>query len=391
MKHKLIAAAVAGAFVLPGVALAQVTLSGKFGAHLVNAKITNPSAARVAAGTNNSSTFLADNTSIIRFAAQENLGGGLTAIGQYEIRPLIDGGAPTGGAVPVGSTSPVNFVGLRSTNLGTIRLGTMTTWGAVGGGFSAASTAQFSSSGIMNYVQLGGANTSFSASRQRNVIQYDTPNFNNGFRVQASWSSAPLATADLDMNTAMRKGSAWYLTPEFSAGGWKVGWSHANIKTEVAAAAAFAPVDLKADKLYVETNLAGFDIGLTWAKIKAKHGAGFAGPPAIGAGTALANVSKWLLPVRYRMGNNTFGFQYGRSNDDKVQTASDQSARYTALTYAYNFSRRTNVAATYSRMSNAAGGSYQLSSSGGAYSATNAGTNLGENQRWFSVGLNHNF
>lgn len=385
MKQKLMAVAVAGAFAVPGAALAQVTISGKFGVTLSSNKISNVSAAR-AAGVNTSSLGLHDNTSIIQFAAQENLGGGLTAIGQYQLRPLLDGNAPVANAVNTGSTTPINFVGLRSTSWGQLRAGTLSTWGNVGTGFSPNASGQFSSSGLMNYVMIGGAPLSFASSRLGNMIEYTSPKM-GGFHVIGAYSTAPKGQ-DSDHLFAQRKGSAWYLMPEFNAAGWKIGWAHANHKFENTASAT-GSLDLKADKLYVETNLAGIDIGVTWAKIKAKHGVGFG---AVAAGTSLVDVRKWLIPLRYRTGNHTFAMHYGKSNDDRIQ-AGDQSHKYQALAYAYSFSRRTNMALTWAKMNNAAASAADLSSATGAsgYGAAGFSALAGEDQSVIQVSLNHSF
>ena len=72
MNRKLIAIAVAGAFAVPGVAMAQVTVSGKLGIQLSNMRISDALPAR--AGLNTSETFMNDNASIIRIAARESLG-----------------------------------------------------------------------------------------------------------------------------------------------------------------------------------------------------------------------------------------------------------------------------------------------------------------------------
>ena len=92
MNKKLLAVAVAGALGAPGVALAQssVTISGYLKAGFDQVKVTSPSAARSAAGTNLSESRVTDHSSRILFNVVEDLGGGMQAIGQFDLRISMD-------------------------------------------------------------------------------------------------------------------------------------------------------------------------------------------------------------------------------------------------------------------------------------------------------------
>ena len=374
MNKKLIAVAVAGAFGVPSIAAAQVTVSGKFGVQLVNLSISDANVAR--ATFKKSETFLTDNTSIIRFAAVEDLGGGMEAFGQYELRPMLEnGGGATAGVLDVGSKTAVNFVGLRSKAWGSIRAGTDVTFADRGAGLSPNAGAQFSTSGSQAYVNLGGTAVSFSASRQQNLIIYDTPDFGNGFKFTGMWSSNPNGL-DADLATAGRAGRAWYLFPEFNFGSGRVGYKYADIKDDQ------QTWDLKANGIWGEVTIAGIETGLTYSKIKAKL-------PLTGA--TIVDVNKWLIPVRYRFGNSVVAFTYSKSGDDKVQ-AGDQSAKHVMLAYNYNLSKRTNVGITYAKMTNAAGGNFDLTSTTtSGYASAGSSADLGEDQRLIALSLNHTF
>jgi len=323
MNKKLMAVAVAGAFAVPTMAVAQVTVSGKLGIQVTNVKISDFTAARTAAGTPNSSTFVNDNASIIRIGARENLGAGMEAFGQYEIRPNLDSsqgtgtaGASNAGALPVGSATGVSFVGLRSNAWGQLRVGTMPTWGdGQGSGLSPETSQHYSTSGMTNYIMIAGAPLSFSASRQQNVVMYNMPAM-GGFNLGAGWSSNPIGVDDDLLRTGTRKGQAWYLLPNYTVKGiGKFGWAYADIKTEGSATTIY---DIKANKLYWEGALAGVQVGLSYAKITAKAGnaataaaaAVIALTPGATQGTKIADVTKWWIPVRYKVGKNTFGFMY---------------------------------------------------------------------------------
>jgi len=409
MNKKLMAVAVAGAFAVPTLAVAQVTVSGKLGIQLTNFKLSNALPAR--AGTTSSSTFVNDNASIIRIGAREDLGDGMEAFGQYEIRPNLDGSNGTGtaggsvaGALPVGSQTGVSFVGIRSNTFGAIRAGTMPTWGdGQGSGLSPETSQHYSTSGMTNYIQVGGTMVSFSSSRQTNVIMYDAPAIGD-LRISAGWSSNPIGVDDdlsrlATATNTNRKGQAWYFLPNYTVAGiGKFGWAYADIKTETAQASMY---DLKANKLYWEGAVAGVELGLSWAKITMKAAdaasaaalAGTAANQVTGAasGSRVVDVTKWWIPVRYKVGKNTFGFMYIKSADDKVMNG-DQSSKQTSLAYNYSFSNRTNAGVSWIRVKNGANAGYDMTSlTGNGYGAAGASMGQGEGSTVIAVSLNHNF
>jgi len=401
MNKKLMAVAVAGAFAVPTLAVAQVTVSGKLGIQLTNVKISDGIAA-TRAGAPSSSTFVNDNASIIRIGAREDLGGGMEAFGQYEIRPNLDGSAGTGvagasnaGALPVGSMTGVSFVGLRSSAYGSVRAGTMPTWGdGQGSGLSPETSQHYSTSGMTNYIMIAGAPLSFSSSRQSNVVMYDAPAM-GALNISAGWSSNPIGVDDDLLRTGTRKGQAWYFMPNYTVAGLgKFGWAYADIKTETSATTIY---DMKANKLYWEGALAGVEVGLSYAKITAKAGnaATAAASVALTAGatqgTKIADVTKWWIPVRYKVGNNTFGFMYIKSGDDKAQIG-DQGSKQTSLAYNYSFSNRTNAGISWVKIKNAAASGYDITSmTGNGYGAGGASMGSGEDMSLIAVSLNHTF
>jgi len=380
MNKKLIAVAVAGAFAVPGIALAQVTVSGKLGIQLSNMRLTETAVARAAL--NKSETFVNDNATILRISAREDLGGGMEAYGQYEIRPVMDGN--TGGAtgsLPVGSNTGVSYLGIKSNSWGSLRAGTDITWSQNGSGLSTNASQHYSTSPILSYSAIGGAVVSHSSSRSRNLIIYDTPDFKNGFRVTAMWS--PSASNDeADLLTGARKGSSWFLMPQYNGGAWKAGYSYMNMKQD-AVVAATTPWNMKGHKLWGEMNFGGgFEGQLVYTKHKADHGT---------TGVKLADHKKTLLALRYRTGNNTFGVMHGVSADDKIQ-AGDQKYTLTGLSYNYNFSRRTNMGVTWMKLKNAPGINADIASTTTAtYATAGASANAGEDQSLISLSLNHNF
>ena len=401
MNKKLMAVAVAGVFAAPA-AFAQVTVSGKLGIQLTNMSIGNLNAARVA-GANSSTTIVNDNASILRIGAQEDLGGGLQAFGQYEFRPNLDGsntGVTT--SLPVGSTTGVSFIGLRSNSWGQVRAGTMATWceglSSQGGyGLSTEASQHYSLSGMSCYVMTGqttgavaaytGSTTSFSSSRQPNVIMYETPKM-GGFSAQLGWASSPMNNVDNDLNLVGRKGRAWYIMPAYDAGFVKFGYALADIKDNSTPAANSGALDLKAHKLYAQFSIAGVEIAPAWAKVVANQGIAAGG---VAAGTRVVDTRKWWLPIRYKTGNNVFGFLYMKNGDDKVQVG-DQGAKQTALSYNYLLSNRTNIGVSWISLKNNAQAQYDITSlTSNAYGAAGGSLQLGEKMNVLALSLNHNF
>ncbi len=109
MNKKFLTLVLTGALAVPGAALAQVTISGSFRVGVSQQSVSNLTAGspRFNAGGvlgNTSETRVSDNETKIILGAKEDLGAGLTAVGRYEFRPLLDGsGAITAGAAPSGT------------------------------------------------------------------------------------------------------------------------------------------------------------------------------------------------------------------------------------------------------------------------------------------------
>jgi len=118
MQRKLLALAVAGAFAVPGAAIAQVTISGAMRYSVDNAKYSDGSTA-ASVGQGVSKWGLTGHSANIKFQSRENLGGGLTAW-----MALENGFAP-------GRQNGANFgwfgrnsgLGLESTTWGVIMMG----------------------------------------------------------------------------------------------------------------------------------------------------------------------------------------------------------------------------------------------------------------------------
>ena len=182
MQKKLIALAVAGVLAAPVAAMAQsaVTISGVFKESFDNYKVDNPSAAR--AGLNTNEWRVTDNSSRLIFGITEDLGGGMSAIGQLDMRPQLDLSTTNG------LSGGNSWVGVRSTSWGTVTMGRHDLhYGKQPDDIaSKAGSLQAAAVSLMDFTFLGTAIAN--ATRTNNVIRYDSPNW-SGFAFTAAYSA----------------------------------------------------------------------------------------------------------------------------------------------------------------------------------------------------------
>ena len=397
MNKKLLVVAVAGALAAPGVALAQssVTISGIFKASLENIRIGSKVAL-----TNSSENRVADDSSRILFNVVEDLGGGLSAIGQADMRlPMASGNLI--------AMSGNTHVGLRSKSMGRIFVGrqdvhygnTESDMSALAGDLraDAVSLLAFTAGGVA----IAGA------TRTPNIIHYTTPNF-SGFTAIVAYSTGSAGTSSGQANvsnvgavvnattisapqqsdtaTTIRKGSAINFNPNYAASNFQVGYSYWNSKPDGGTAATSsgnANADQRSDKIYGSFKMAGFKVGLSWDKSRLKGNIGAA------AGTTLAERTAFSIPVSYMMGNNGFHFHYTKARDDKATVAQD-GAKMVALSYQYTLSKRTSVGLTYAKITNDAGAAYNLFT-GASLGNSPAAAAAGEDPRLMAATIRHAF
>jgi predicted porin len=401
MRKNLLALTVAATLSTPGLALAQssVTISGFFKVSLENMRIGSPTAARQLAGTNTSENRVADDSSRIIFNVVEDLGGGLQAIGQADLR------------LPMASGNKVGFdgnthVGLRSSSLGRIFVGRQDVhYGNTESDMSVlAGDLRADSVSILAFMANGVAIAN--ASRTPNIIHYTTPNF-SGFTAILAYSTGPTGSAaglpnvsnvgaaaavaataaqQSDLQSTIRKGSALNFNPNFAAANWQVGYSYWNMKPDggQTISAAASQLDQRSNKLYGSFKMAGFKVGLSWDKSKLTGNSG-----AI-SGVKQNERTAWSLPISYIMGNNGFHFHYDRARDDKV-TAVQDGAKMVAFSYQYTLSKRTSVGLTYAKITNDVGAAYNFFTTTSLGNSTNVGAGAGEDPRLFAATIRHAF
>lgn len=363
MNKKLLAVAVAGALALPGVALAQssVTISGFLKMGFDNVKLSNT------AKSPSSETRVQDDSSRIVFNVREDLGGGLAAIAQIDWRVTPDTGTD--------AVSGNNHVGLQSKNWGRIFIGRQDIH-YFNRESNLAAKGSLKADSISLIAFAGGGGTPIAAAtRTTNIVHYTTPNW-GGFTAIVAYSTNPGA-AEADIGSGTRKGRAWHLNPNLRGSNYQVGYSYYNAKADGAGAGS----DQRGDRLYGSYSWGGFMLGLAWDKSKIKNGT---------TGVTTSSRTAWSLPMSYTWGAHEIHGHYTKARDDKSTVAQD-GAKMLALSYAYNLSKRTSMALTYAKITNDAGAFYQPFTSTGALGNAASAAAPGEDPRVIAATLRHAF
>lgn len=368
MNKKLLAVAVASVLAAPATALAQVTISGIFKVGIDQIKINDTT--RTNAGQNR----VIDNSSRILFNVTEDLGGGLAAIGQLDVRFAPDqaGTAPTSNPIGSGNT----WVGLRSSSWGAITLGR---WdlhygkqpddiASKAGALTAAAVS------LMDYVNTATSNVAIAtASRTQNVVKWDSPNW-GGFTVTAAYSTSPLAATEGDMVAgADQKGRGYNFNPAFTASNWQVGASLWQAKSE-----ATNTTEQKGTVVYGYMRFGGWKVGGALNQSKIDNG-----------GVPGSDRRAWTVPASFTTGAHNFYVHYTKADTDDVIGA-NSDAKMLAFAYVYDLSKRTSAGVTYAKIANAANSRYNFFTGTSLGSADTAVVS-GEDPQLIQVTLRHAF
>ncbi|TAK43564.1 MAG: porin, partial [Betaproteobacteria bacterium] len=363
MNKKLLAVAVAGALALPGVALAQssVTISGFLKMGIDNVKLSNtpknPS----------SESRVQDDSSRIIFNVREDLGSGLAAIAQIDWRVTPDTGTD--------AVSGNNHVGLQSKSWGRFFIGRQDLH-YFGRESDLTAKGSLKADSISLLAFAGGGGTPIAgATRTTNVMHYTTPNW-GGFYAVVAYSTNPTA-AEADIGSGARKGRAWNIAPTLAGSNYQIGYSYWSQKADGAGAGS----DQRGDRLFGSYKWGGFKVGLAWDKSKIKTGA---------TGVTTSNRTAWSIPASYSWGAHEIHGHYTKARDDKATVAQD-GAKMLAIAYAYNLSKRTSMALTYAKITNDAGAFYQPFTSTGALGNAASAAAPGEDPRILAATLRHAF
>jgi predicted porin len=422
MQKKLLAVALAGAFGAPSLALAQSSTVQVFGTLYVEYTVRANQGDAVAPGgpggpgavARSNTDFIQTPGSEIGFKGEEKLGGGLSAWFQCASTADVRGDTQNGWC------SRNSAVGLKG-GFGNLYVGVWDTPfkrtvspTAVGGNDTGIWGTAFLLLADSTTDAVGGNRLSFKR-RQKDSINYDSPNF-GGFQVMAAFTSSQPSTATL-ASASNAKPRVYSLGTQYSAGplyvsaGFEqhrqfgaagVGTAVAGIVPEgtkdnawhIGAAYTWGPVRVGGQytrQKFDATTLAGADgdvrvsawhVGVDWS-IVGPHGlrasytaardvkgptgaaAGLTTPVVGGTGGALA------------LGNASgAGYRPGPGGDT--------GANLITLRYVYTFSKRTEFTAGYARLDNDTNAAYRLGGLGTAI-------RNGEKEDAWALGIRHTF
>ena len=331
MNKKLMAVAVAAAMA-PGLALAQssVTISGIFKTGLDNIRMGSRAVG------NSSEWRITDNSSRIIFNVTEDLGGGMQAIAQLDVRFSTDLNTNAAGTPTMGNGGNT-WVGLRGKSWGTVTMGQHDLhYGKQPDDIASKAGALMASSvSLMDSTSAAGVTTAIAGNtRTRNVLRYDTPQWGI-FSGTVAWSANPTGVeADITAANTTRKGQAYNLNPVLTGANWQLGYSYWRQKADVAGAA----TGQRGDVLYGFYRWGGFKIGAAWNKSRVRSD--------LAGGGDVARRTAWTIPASYTWGNHNIYGHYTRAQDDKTTAAVNDSARMWAFAYVYDLSKRTSAGVT---------------------------------------------
>ncbi len=362
MKHLAVAVAAALA---AGAASADtaVAISGKIKTGFEQYKLDN-----VAGGFGNENR-VTDQSSRLIFKVNEDLGGGLRAFTQIDMRLTTDLGA-------LGASGNTH-VGLGG-NWGKVYLGRQDLHYGSGPLEKATSLSDSRQAEVGNgpFSQMNGATIAL-GSRTPNVIVYDSPNF-SGVSGRIAYSTNWAGNEGSGVADQSKDG-AWNLALDYAVGPLKAGYSYWNAKAEGTTDVG----DQRGDKLYGSYSFGSVTVGLGWDRSQLR----------LGAAAPMTKRTAMMLPLTWTGGAHTAAIVYARMGNQSGGAAgqinNDTSANLWRLSYQYALSKRTAVGVHYTRLDNKTNAAYNLFGVGGATGATAA--TAGQDVRQLYFGIGHSF
>lgn len=352
---KILAVAIASAFAAPAfAATSNVDLYGQM----------NVSYDYVESDSTDSRGRVSSNNSHIGFKGAEDLGGGLSAVWQFEYAIQLDqqqfnqafqASSDTQGGNSLRNT----FAGLSSKSLGSLTFGTQ------------ESPLKLSTGPLAVYHNtLADYRSVFTklSTRSDNSVLYTSPNL-TGVQVQAMYGFRNEGGATATEDSKMYAASATYKNGPLYAT-----LAYENNEIDGATAAATAQND--AWRAGVGYTLGDLKLGLAYEDNDVENG----------AGVSTNDGSAWYVSAAYNMGNITLNASY--TDRDEYTSGADNGAKQYAVGVDYNFSKRTSVYALYTEVSNDGAGTNGLGPATGIATVT---TNAGGDSSGFALGMVHKF
>ena len=402
-------------------AFAQVSITGYFGGSYDAFSVGAVNAARTGA---TSETRVSDQSSRIIFGVTEDLGGGLSAIGQFDLRFKIDAAAriqaeanATAGNPTVDPVSSGNqHVGLKKAGVGTLRMGRQDIY--------YGEAANYLPAGLFlaaNPQPLFHSLATANASRTPNLIWFTSDRM-NGVEATVGYSTQPLrvsGTNEVESNmgttTNTGHGGGTYIKLNYANGPLDLTYALVDLKSGYAGGAAYGKntgavgADANSNKdQFGQTLVAkynfnnGFQGSLGYSKEKQ---VAVAGADAVLTATSIAGLSPtllvgssvtaaaWTASGIYTMGANNFVVNFAKRGNtayDGVEQASTGGTQ-TTMAYSYDLSKQTSVGVMYSALKSQSNAGYGMFYQGNNAYGGQVVNMLGETQKMTSIALRKNF
>jgi len=350
MNKKLLATAVVAALAAPMAAQADVSVYGLAGIAVNNLKIDIPGVG------SDSATTLDDPRGNTRLGVRwsEDLGGGLTALGEFEFAPTDLTGAPK---------SFTGNPGGVTTNIKGAQIYTRQTWAGLKGSFGQIEAGTV----LQPYKYAGGVKYdafvgTLAEARGGNGGMLSSAFGQGGYFANAlayrnhmgnvSFALAYSPSDENDTNQ-LYPGSKGDLMANviFKIPGGEVGVAYAKNDTAGNVTSPTTSDGQVNTKIFGKYSFGGgFTVLAQWEKSKSHFSSqeytveGTSLTPFLPVGVELPDIDVKFIGLRYKMGMNLFAFQYGQT--DFKDTGLDKM-KYMALGAHHHFSKKTDVYVAY--------------------------------------------
>jgi len=345
MNKKLLAVAVAGALAAPGLAMAQssVTISGIIKGSFDQFSIGNANSGRSG---NLSETRVSDHSSRIIFNMTEDLGGGLKALGQFDLRFNLDQSSRLTADYTTASTISTISPSVNPISSGNNHIGLAGSWGSVKLGRQDLYYVD-SGSVLPTSTHIGATNqpifhslANLNASRTPNLAWYESPRM-SGIRAVVAYSTNPLRTSgtnevENDLGTGSRKGSGVYGKLDADIGNANVLVAFVNAKSDYTGGTMAAAGDSTGTTMNVKNNERGTTIAGTYnfgGGLKAGMGFSSEKTTTVASGN-VAKANAMMASVAYTTAAHTFAYEYAKVGDQSVNGVSTQGNNAKTNTFA---------------------------------------------------------
>ena len=409
MKKTLIA--MAALVATSAFAQSSVTISGFLPGSYDTFSVKNAGATRTG---NKSENRVTDNSSRIIFGMVEDLGKGLSAVGQVDVRVALDAqqrfapddlpGATKVNPIGFPGATGNNHVGLVSKDMGAIRLGRQDIHYTEGGHFNHTSTGTIASSiNILHAAPGAGNSSSANWSRTPNLLWYTSPTIAGfsgtlGYSTNGTRASGGFMEQENDMASNQRKGSTDYQRLAYTNGPLALVYSKVNSKSDwigTGTISAGASVNSNAQTnndqnssiITAKYTMGDFSVGYA-AATNTRNAVATA---TLGQETKVATNQ---LGLGYKTGNHNLAYTLTNKGDTKTAgvTAANTGAKQTSLVYGYDLSKRTSVGIGMVNLTNESASKTGLFYNGeNAVGSYGSGALAGEKHNATSISLKHSF